>query len=197
MVAKKESGRSSPARAGRPEGVSAQEVEEIEEHARLRTPVIYEIVRREGETEMERPAVSLWWSGLAAGLSISFSLLAQAILRLHLPDAPWRPLVSGFGYSVGFLMVVLGRQQLFTENTITVVLPVLAALSLRSLGRLARMWGIVLAANLAGTLAAALFCSLTPVLTPELRGEMLAISAQIFSPSAGPRCSSAASRRAS
>src|SRR5207248_1547614 len=96
-------------------------------------------------------------------------LLAQAILQRHLPDAPWRPLATGFGYCVGFLMVVLGRQQLFTENTLTVVLPVMAEFTLGNLARLGRMWGIVLAANIGGTLVAALFCSFAPVLSPEIR----------------------------
>src|SRR3954471_11423615 len=95
-----------------------READRVEERATPRTPVIYDVVRRYGEEEMSRPAVSLWWSGLAAGLSMSFSLLAEAILRLHLPDAEWRELVTALGYPVGFLMVVLARQQLFTENTI-------------------------------------------------------------------------------
>src|SRR5215467_10583709 len=106
--------------------ITEPEVEKVEERSRPRTPVIYEIVRRLGEEEMVRPATSLWWSGVAAGLSISFSLLAQAILRTHLPDAPWEPLVASFGYCVGFIMAVLSRQQLFTESTITAVLPVAA-----------------------------------------------------------------------
>jgi formate/nitrite transporter FocA (FNT family) len=162
------------------EGVSEHEVEDIEEGSRLRAPVIYEIVRREGELEMDRPVNSLWWSGLAAGLSISFSLLAQAVIYVHIPDVPWRPLISSLGYSVGFLMVVLARQQLFTENTVTVVLPVMAAFNIRNLRRLGRMWGVVLAANLVGTLCAALFCRYTPVLTPLLRGGMLELSAQMM-----------------
>jgi formate/nitrite transporter FocA (FNT family) len=160
--------------------ITAREVEDIEERSSPRTPVIYEIVRRLGEEEMGRPATSLWWSGLAGGLSISFSLLAQAILQMHLPDAPWRPLISSFGYCVGFVMVVLSRQQLFTENTITVVLPVMAAPTLNNLWKLCRMWGIVFLANIVGTLFAALFCRFTPVLTPELRHEMLGISRQIM-----------------
>jgi Formate/nitrite transporter len=114
-------------------GVTEREVADIEERAQPRTPVIYEVVRRLGEEEMARPPVSLWWSGVAAGLSISFSLLAQAVLYVHLPDAIWRPLVTGFGYSVGFLMVVLSRQPLFTENTITVVLLVMKQFSLANL----------------------------------------------------------------
>ena len=141
-----------------PKGISEREIEEVAELSTPRTPVIYEVVRRLGDEEMERPATSLWWSGVAAGLSISFSLLAQAILQTHLPDAPWRPLVAGFGYSVGFLMVVLGRQQLFTESTITVVLPVLKDLNFENVWRMARLWAIVLVANLAGTLFAAVFC---------------------------------------
>jgi formate-nitrite transporter family protein len=157
-------------------GLSAQEAEDVDERTRLRTPLIYEIVCREGDAELKRPAISLWWSGIAAGLSISFSTLAQAILQLHLPATPFRPLISGFGYSVGFLIVVLARQQLFTENTITVVLPVLAEPSRRNIGRLARLWSIVFVANMLGTLLAALFCTFSPVLTPDVQQAMLALS---------------------
>ena len=157
-------------------GITQREVEEVEERSRPRTPVIYEIVRRHGDEEMARPITSLWWSGVAAGLSISFSLLAEAILRMHLPQAGWTPLLSSFGYCVGFIMVVMGRQQLFTETTITVVLPVMAEFTSANLVRLGRMWSIVLLANLAGTLFAALFCTFAPVLTPELRASMLEVS---------------------
>jgi len=162
------------------QGITRQEVEHVEERSSPRTPVIYEIVRRLGEEEMVRPITSLWWSGVAAGLSISFSLLAQAILLTHLPDAPWRPLVASLGYVVGFVMVVLSRQQLFTENTITVVLPLMADPTLRNLQNVGRMWAVVLAANMAGTLAAAAISIYTPTLTPELRDGMLAISRQLL-----------------
>ena len=84
------------------------EADRVEEKTTPRTPVIYETVRRAGEQEMARPAISLWWSGIAAGLSISFSLLAQAsLLHARLPDAPWRDLVVALGYPFGFLIVVL------------------------------------------------------------------------------------------
>jgi formate/nitrite transporter FocA (FNT family) len=161
-------------------GFSESDIEDIEESSRLRAPMIYEIVRREGEEEMARPAISLWWSGLAAGLSISFSLLTQGVLQLHTPDAPWRPLITGFGYSVGFLLVILARQQLFTENTVTAVLPVTVSVTLVNIARLLRLWGIVLAANIAGTLLASLFCSFTPVLPPALLGAMLDLSAEML-----------------
>lgn len=153
-----------------------KEVERLEEDATPATPAIYEVVRRLGKEEMERPAVSLWWSGVAGGLSISFSLLAEAILRMHLPESQWRELLVALGYPVGFLMVVLARQQLFTETTITVVLPLMKEPTREHFAGAGRMWAVVLAANLAGTLFAALFCTFTPVIGPELRDAMLDIS---------------------
>jgi formate/nitrite transporter FocA (FNT family) len=162
------------------EEISEREAETVEERSRLPAPLIYEIVRRMGEEEMERPATSLWWSGVAAGLSISFSLLAQAVLRAHLPDTSWRPLLTSLGYPVGFLIVVLARQQLFTENTITPVLPLAANFTAANLAKLARLWTIVFAANMIGTAAAAVFCTLPPVLAPELRDVMIDISRQIL-----------------
>ena len=162
--------------------VSEREIEDVEEHSRLRAPVVYEIVRREGDSEMERPGASLWWSGLAAGLSISFSLLVQGVLRCHLPESAWRPLLVSLGYPVGFLIVVLGRQQLFTENTVTVVLPVMAEFTLHNVRRLARMWGIVFAANMAGTFLSAVFCCFAPALSEELRGAMIAVAQEAMQP---------------
>jgi formate/nitrite transporter FocA (FNT family) len=140
-------------------GVTEKEADDVEEMSSPRTPVIYEIVRRLGDEEMDRPIISLWWSGVAAGLSISFSLLAQGILQAHLPAAPWKLLVVSLGYSVGFLMVVLSRQQLFTESTVTAVLPVMANLTRPNLWRLARLWSVVLLANMAGTVIAAAVCT--------------------------------------
>jgi formate/nitrite transporter FocA (FNT family) len=155
-----------------------QEAEEIEERTRLRAPMIYEVVCQEGRAEMDRPLNSLFWSGLAAGLSLSFSLLAQAILYEHLPETSWRPLVSDLGYTVGFLIVILGRQQLFTENTITVVLPLLAEFNRRTLFLTGRVWAVVLTANILGTLCAALFCTYSPALSEELRHAMIELSAK-------------------
>ncbi|HEX4779957.1 MAG TPA: formate/nitrite transporter family protein [Usitatibacter sp.] len=160
----------------KPRNSTSKDVQRIEEEATPPTPVIYEVVRRLGKEEMERPAVSLWWSGIAGGLSISFSLLAEGILRMHLPQAQWTPLLVAMGYPVGFLMVVLSRQQLFTETTITVVLPLMKEPTREHFVGLARMWGVVLAANLTGTLFAALFCTYAPVVSPELRDSMIAIS---------------------
>ena len=131
----------------------------VEEHLPLRSPMVYEIVRQEGEIELRRPVASLWWSGVAAGIAMFASVLAEGVLRYHLPDTPWRVLIEGFGYGVGFLIIVLGRLQLFTENTVTAVLPLLSEWSGARLGHTARLWGVVLAANIAGAFLTAALVS--------------------------------------
>ncbi len=153
-----------------------KKIEQVERRATPPSPIIYEAVRRNGEEEMARPAWSLWWSGLAGGLSISFSLVAQAVLMRHLPETGGRELLVALGYPIGFLIVILGRQQLFTENTITVVLPVMAAPTPANVGAAARNWAIVLSANLAGTLISAAFATYLPAVPPETFDAMLAVS---------------------
>lgn len=127
---------------------------------------LYEAVREEGERELDRPASSLWWSGIAAGLCMSTSVLASGFLDVHLPDAPWAPLLVDLGYTVGFVIVVLGQLQLFTENTITTVLPFLAAPSMEALWKTARLWAIVLVANLVGAILAAVVLGRGGILDP-------------------------------
>ena len=95
----------------------------IQDSLSLSPRLVYQIIRIEGEEELARPLRSLIWAGIAAGMLISFSVLGEAILRTHLPDTPSRYVFENFGYSFGFLLVILGRLQLFTENTITTVFP--------------------------------------------------------------------------
>ncbi|OYY89229.1 MAG: formate transporter [Sphingomonas sp. 28-66-16] len=112
---------------------------------------LHRAVREEGQDELERPVSSLFWSGLAAGLTISASLLAEGTLEAHLPDSPARPLIAAIGYPMGFLLVILGRMQLFTESTITAMLPLVTTPSRWAAVRTLRLWAIVIGANLVGT----------------------------------------------
>ena len=128
--------------------------------------MIHDIIRGDGKRELARSVGALGWSGLAAGLSMGFSFLMLALIRADLPDQPWRILVSGFGYTTGFLIVVLGRQQLYTESTLTAVLPVLTDRKPSSLMKMARLWAVVLLANISGTFLFAWLLS-APDLFPE------------------------------
>jgi len=140
---------------------------------------LHRAVREEGEEELDRPAAALFFSAAVAGIAIGSSLIAEGALRLHLPDAPWRELVVGFGYPVGFLIVILGRMQLFTESTITAALPFFSRPSWPRLGRTLRLWGIVLGANLIGTAITAGLIAAGLLGSDELRGEMIALSGKI------------------
>jgi formate/nitrite transporter FocA (FNT family) len=137
-------------------------------------------VRREGEQELSRPASALAWSGLAAGLSMGFSFLTQSLLITYLPQVHWRQVISDFGYSVGFLIVILGRQQLFTENTMTPILVFLRRKSVRCLGRVLRMWATVLVTNTLGAFLFALLIAKTPLLDPGMQVGLKIVSAHAF-----------------
>lgn len=131
--------------------LTATEEGQVRRRTALRAAVVFETVRREGETELSRPPLSLAFSGLAAGLSMGFSLVVTGLLHANLPDAPWRVLVENFGYTIGFVIVVLGRQQLFTENTVTAILPLLDnPEKSKTFVKVARLWCVVLLANLVG-----------------------------------------------
>ena len=158
---------------GMPAGAGSPHLDEDEQSQAAaasapRALVIHEIVREEGETEIARTAQALIWSGLAAGLSMGFSFLAQALLHSGLPDTPWRHLVDSFGYSMGFVIVILGRQQLFTESTLTAVLPVLTSRSVRVLWRMLRLWALVLVANLVGAWLFAALLTIGGVFQPDV-----------------------------
>lgn len=145
----------------------AHEEETVEAHEKVPSSVIFEAIRRDGEHELSRPVSALWWSGVMAGLAISTSVLAKGVLTSVLPEADWAPAVSNLGYTVGFLIVILGRMQLFTENTITPILPLFLAPSRENFGRTARLWGVVLAANLVGCVAAALVLAYGQILPDD------------------------------
>lgn len=152
------------------------ELEQAQEHAPLKAKVIHEIIREEGESELKRGVGALWWSGLAAGLSMGFSFLTQALLHANLPDAPWRHLAASGGYVVGFAIVVLGRQQLFTESTLSAVLPAFTRRDLATTLATLRLWAIVLAANLTGTWLFAAALTLPHLLRPETYPSLLELA---------------------
>lgn len=154
-----------------------EEESSVSDATRLSARLIYEVIRRDGDEELRRPVPSLIWSGLAAGTLISLSVLAEAILRVNLdPTNPGTFLIENLGYSLGFLVVIFGRMQLFTENTITTVLPVIAKPNRASIWAMLRLWFVVMSANVAGAFLAAAFFGLTDVLEPPLRDAITALS---------------------
>lgn len=120
----------------------------------------------QGLQELKREAGGLFFSGLSAGLDIGFSLFLMGVMLTavqgQLPDGVIRILVANM-YSVGFIFVVLGRSELFTEHTALAVFPVLSGEA--GVGALSRLWVLVYFANLVGAAASA---ALSVVIGPAL-----------------------------
>ena len=167
------------------ERLNENEERDVEERSAPRARIVHAAVVRQGKDELDRPLSSLFWSGVAAGIAIMASLSTEAGLHHRLPDAPWREAVSGLGYSLGFLIVILGRMQLFTEQTMVAVLPLAQSPSLGRLGRVARLWSAVFVGNLVGAAlisAAAVFGHLQ---SEEMTRAMIEVSARLQEKTAG------------
>lgn len=141
-----------------------RDIGEAEPKKASRQILYHEIL--EGVDALERPAWALFISALSAGLDIGFSLFLMAVVHTLTEDtfskAAVKLLVANM-YAIGFIFVVLGRAELFTEQTTLAVLPVLNRRA--SLGALARLWAVVFVANLLGGAAfAGLAVSIGPAL---------------------------------
>lgn len=156
--------------------LSARQEQEAEDRTSVSAVVVHEAIRKDGEEELQRPMSALAWSGLAAGLSMGFSFVAEALLQTYLPDAIWRPLVVSLGYPFGFLIVIIGRQQLFTENTLTAIIPLLSRRNMSTVFSVLRLWAIVLAANLIGAHVFAWVIGNTPAFRPDVQESLRALA---------------------
>lgn len=159
--------------------LSDDEQAEVAEHAPTAPKVVHAAVSMHGEDELDRPAASLLWSAIAAGIAIMTSVSVSGALHHYLPEARWRDAVVAFGYPVGFLMIVLGRMQLFTEQTIVAILPLARDITLGNLNRVARLWSLVFFGNLAGAAAVAALVTFGHVQNDQVLAGMLSVSAKL------------------
>ena len=162
------------------EKLSGEKIEIDEDRLPSRAMAIHEHIRQEGEKEMERDAMALLWSAIAAGLSMGASLVAKGIFHVELDGVPGGYLLENLGYTFGFIIVIMARQQLFTENTVTAVLPVMQNLTLGNVGLLMRLWGVVLLGNLIGTGLAAWAFEYMPIFKEETRDAFVKIGLDVM-----------------
>ncbi|MET1067132.1 MAG: formate/nitrite transporter family protein [Pseudomonas prosekii] len=170
---------------GKTPNLSAEEKHEAHRNQPPRAAVLHEIIRTQGDQELERSVAALWWSALAAGLTMGLSLMAMGLLNSRLPDGEGFKVIASFGYCAGFLAVILARQQLFTENTLTAVLPIMTKPTLANFGRLLRLWSVVLVGNLCGTLLVAYVMLHLPIFDAKTDLAFLDIGRKIMENDAG------------
>jgi formate/nitrite transporter FocA (FNT family) len=148
-----------------PSGSASGETSQQKDLERPSAQEIYTQVAENARQELKRSSVSLGISGFAGGTFMGLSALGTAmaisLLGNH-QDSGAIHLISRMFYPVGFIVVILGRSQLFTENTLYPVALVLA--ERRQLWNTLRLWGVVLPSNVLGALAFAALVSLTPAL---------------------------------
>jgi formate/nitrite transporter FocA (FNT family) len=128
------------------------------------TDEIFQRLVATADEEFVRSNRLLFLSGLAAGLSIGLTLMARSAATAAVPGDP-SGLVGNLLYPIGFLLIVLGRYQLFTENTLTPVTLVLTRIA--AIPQLLRVWGVVLVANVLGAAIVAFMLAETGVLDAD------------------------------
>ena len=162
------------------ENKRGEEIEVDEEELPSRAMAIHEHIRQDGEKEMERDALALLWSAIAAGLSMGASLLVKGIFHVKLDGIPGSYVLESFGYTFGFIIVIMARQQLFTENTVTAVLPVMQNPTWKNGGLLLRLWSLVLLGNLIGTAIAAWAFEYMPIFDEATRDAFVEIGMEVM-----------------
>ncbi|MGH9516237.1 MAG: formate/nitrite transporter family protein [Terriglobales bacterium] len=153
------------------------------ETRRLTAHEIFDVAKDGARSEVKRPWRALAFSGLAGGMTLGLTAIAVAAVRSLIGDGGWQELVAYAFYPIGFIAVIIGRQQLFTENTLY---PVILVLDERKyLKSTLRLWAVVFGSNIAGALTFAALCSFTPALKPEIRAQLVELGNQAVQGSFG------------
>lgn len=137
---------------------------------------IYEQVAENARQELERPSIALALSGFGAGAFMGLSALGTAIGFALVSDSPHARILSRMFYPLGFIAVIIGRSQLFTENTLYPVALVLK--EKRQLWNTLRLWAVVLPANVLGAFAFALLATQTSAIEPPFVSTMSELGAK-------------------
>lgn len=141
---------------------------------------VHQRLRKDGQKELARDSMALLWSAVAAGISMSFSMVARGLMHAQLPDSGAGFMIECLGYTVGFIVVILARQQLFTENTVTAVLPVMSHPTFANFGALGRLWSVVLFGNMVGAaLSAATFLNM-PIFDPATHDAFITLGKHLM-----------------
>ncbi len=137
-----------------------------EDAARRAAHEILAEVMSMGRDELARSRSGLFISGIAGGVTMGLTALGVAVMHSYLGYGPKQDVLSNLLYPIGFIAVIIGRGQLFTENTL---FPVVLILDERGhvLNTL-RLWLMVFLGNILGALLFAVVAIKTPSLKAEI-----------------------------
>lgn len=150
---------------------NAQHEDNAPDTRRLTAAEIFKAAIDNAREELRRSNQKLAFSGLAGGLTMGLTGLAVASVRsLAGPGASF-PIAPYLLYPIGFVAVIIGRAQLFTENTLYPVVLVLD--ERRHLRSTLRLWGVVFCSNILGALIFALLAVKSPALRPDILSQLI------------------------
>ena len=135
------------------------------------THEVFQRIIAAADEEVTTDARELFFSALAGGFAITLTFLIYSSMTAKTDGAP---LLSALLYPIGFIYIILGGYQLYTENTVPPVALVLERLA--SVPAMLRQWWIVLVGNFAGGLFGALILAYTGVFSPEAAAAAIDIS---------------------
>jgi len=137
---------------------------------------IFEYVEDNAHAELRRSTHGLAFSGLAGGFTMGLSGLGVAVAGVALAGVPGSNFIAYTLYPLGFIAVIIGRAQLFTENTLYPVALILS--ERRHLGDTARLWGVVFTGNVVGAVGFAALASRSQALNQPVQEALLQLGNQ-------------------
>jgi len=146
------------------------------ESERLTAHEIFESAAQHAREELDRPWSALGFSGTAGGLTMGLTGLSTCLVSWILGPGIVTQIVAATVYPIGFLAVVIGRAQLFTEST---MYPVVLVLSDRKyLTKTLKLWAVVYAGNWIGSMLFAMLAVKTSALPTGARDVLIQLGAE-------------------
>ena len=144
---------------------------------RLTAPEIFHAAQDNAREELKRSSRTLAFSGVLGGLTMGLTGLSVAAVRAIVGSGGWEELVSFLVYPIGFIAVIIGRAQLFTENTLYPVVLILDERRYlrRHLRQTLRLWAVVFSCNVLGAVCFALLAIRTGALPPDISSQLVAL----------------------
>jgi formate-nitrite transporter family protein len=142
----------------------------VDQTKRRTAQEIFKRVEDNAHSEVRRSTQALAFSGLAGGLTMGLTGLGVATALAVLPDSPARDFVAYLLYLLGFIAVIIGRAQLFTENTLYPVALILS--ERRHVLDTARLWAVVFTSNVMGAIAFSALAIRTDALNHEISEQL-------------------------
>ncbi len=129
--------------------------------------------------ELERTSRALAFSGFLGGLTMGLTGLSVAVVRAALGPGIGTEFIAWLFYPVGFIAVIIGRAQLFTENTLYPVALVVS--ERRHVRNTLRLWGVVFLFNVLGALGFAFLVARTSALMPNFLDQLITLGKEAVS----------------